>query len=155
MRTLFTHLRQTLQFWRRSWDGGDHWDPTGISPVERIAHSFHGAHTVLLVGKWSAQGQAHSRVTERYRWGTLHDPQEPRGAHTAEVKDIRPDREDPCGLFWAPKTGYRREVQVPPKNQHPDKSVAEFVAKLRRLTRDCKFKDHLDKAMRDRFVCGI
>ena len=41
------------------------------------------------------------------------------------------------------------------RNQHPDKSVAEFVAELRRLTRGCEFKDHLDEALRDRFVCGI
>ena len=41
------------------------------------------------------------------------------------------------------------------RNQHPDESVAEIVAELRQLTRDCKFKDHLDEALRDQFVCGI
>ena len=41
------------------------------------------------------------------------------------------------------------------RNQHPDESVAEFVAKLRWLTKDCEFKDHLDEALRDCFVCGI
>ena len=29
------------------------------------------------------------------------------------------------------------------------------MAELRQLTTDCEFKDHLDKALRDRFVCGI
>ena len=29
------------------------------------------------------------------------------------------------------------------------------MSELRRLTRECKFKGHLDEALRDRFVCGI
>ena len=30
-----------------------------------------------------------------------------------------------------------------------------FVAELRWLTKDCKFKYHLDEALRDRFVGGL
>ena len=41
------------------------------------------------------------------------------------------------------------------RNQHPDKLVAEFVAELRRLIRDCEFKDHMDEVLRDWSVCGI
>ena len=41
------------------------------------------------------------------------------------------------------------------RNQHPDELVAKFVGELRRLTRNCEFRDHLDEALRDRFVCGI
>ena len=67
--------------------------------MERIVHSFRGACTVLFVGKWSARGQARSRVTERYRRGNLRDPQEPPGTCLAEGKDIRPDSEDPCKPF--------------------------------------------------------
>ena len=33
--------------------------------------------------------------------------------------------------------------------------MAKFVAKLRRLTRDCEFKEHLDEASQDRFVGGL
>ena len=36
-----------------------------------------------------------------------------------------------------------------------DKSIAEYVAELHKLTLNCDFKDHLDKALRDRFVCGL
>ena len=41
------------------------------------------------------------------------------------------------------------------RNQHPDELVAELVAELGWLIRDCEFKDHMDEALRDRSVCGI
>ena len=41
------------------------------------------------------------------------------------------------------------------RNQRSDESVADFVAELRRLAKDCEFRDHLDEALRDRFVCGL
>ena len=34
-------------------------------------------------------------------------------------------------------------------------SVADFVAELRRLARNCQFGDFLDEALRDRLVCGL
>ena len=36
-----------------------------------------------------------------------------------------------------------------------DESIAEYVAELHKLTLNCDFKDHLDEALRDRFVCGL
>ena len=33
-------------------------------------------------------------------------------------------------------------------------SVQEFVARLRQLSRDCKFESFLDEMIRDRLVCG-
>ena len=33
--------------------------------------------------------------------------------------------------------------------------MAKFVAEFRQLTRDCEFKDHLDEALHDHFVCGL
>ena len=41
------------------------------------------------------------------------------------------------------------------RNQGAEESVAEYVAELRKLTLNCDFKDHLDEALRDRFVCGL
>lgn len=40
-------------------------------------------------------------------------------------------------------------------NQEADESVSDFVAKLRRLAKDCEFRDHLDEVLGDRFVCGL
>ena len=36
-----------------------------------------------------------------------------------------------------------------------DESIAEHVAELRKLTLNCDFKDYLDEALRDCFVCGL
>ena len=41
------------------------------------------------------------------------------------------------------------------REQRGDETIAEFDAALRRLATHCKFKDHLDDALRDRFVCGL
>ena len=41
------------------------------------------------------------------------------------------------------------------RNQAPEESVADFLAQLRRLATFCEFGDHLNEALRDRFVCGL
>ena len=41
------------------------------------------------------------------------------------------------------------------RNQHEGETVAQYLAKLRRLTQQCDFKDNLQEALRDRFVCGL
>ena len=33
--------------------------------------------------------------------------------------------------------------------------MAEFVAELRQLARDCEFKEHLDEVLHYRFVCEL
>ena len=41
------------------------------------------------------------------------------------------------------------------RNQQIGESIPDFVANLRRLAANCKFGQHLDEALRDRFVCGL
>ena len=41
------------------------------------------------------------------------------------------------------------------RNQGAEESVAEYVVELHKLTLNCDFKGHLDKALRDRFICGL
>ena len=41
------------------------------------------------------------------------------------------------------------------RNQAPDKSIAEYVAELRKLTTNCDFGDYLEEALRDHFVCRL
>ena len=41
------------------------------------------------------------------------------------------------------------------KVQSSEESVAKFVAELKRLAATCDFKDHLNEALRDHFVCGL
>ena len=41
------------------------------------------------------------------------------------------------------------------QDQDTNKSIAEYVAELRKLAAPCKFGDYLNEALRDRFVCGL
>lgn len=40
-------------------------------------------------------------------------------------------------------------------NQSVDQTIAEYIVELRKLASTCNFKQFLDEALRDRFVCGI
>ena len=41
------------------------------------------------------------------------------------------------------------------RDQSENESITEHLADLRKLTLSCDFKDFLDQAFRDRFVCGL
>ncbi|CDW60099.1 hypothetical protein TTRE_0000845201 [Trichuris trichiura] len=41
------------------------------------------------------------------------------------------------------------------RDQRPNESIADFVAALRRLSEHCNFGNAVDKALRNRLVCGI
>ena len=36
-----------------------------------------------------------------------------------------------------------------------EESITNFVVQLRKLATHCEFGDHLNEALRDRFVCGL
>ena len=41
------------------------------------------------------------------------------------------------------------------RDQASGKSIVEYLAELRRLATHCQFREYLDEALRDRFVCGL
>ena len=41
------------------------------------------------------------------------------------------------------------------RNQAMGESIADYDAAFRRLATHCKFGNHLEDALRNRFVCGI
>ena len=41
------------------------------------------------------------------------------------------------------------------RTQRSSESVAEYVTELKKMASSCEFCNHLDKALRDRFVCGL
>ena len=41
------------------------------------------------------------------------------------------------------------------RSQKAGESIAEFVAELHRLAAHCEFRDYLNEALRDWFVCGL
>ena len=41
------------------------------------------------------------------------------------------------------------------RNQHGRETVAQYLAELRKFSKQCDFKEHLEEALRDRLVCGL
>ena len=41
------------------------------------------------------------------------------------------------------------------RDQTGNETITEYLAELRKITLNCDFKDFLDQALRDRFVCGL
>ena len=41
------------------------------------------------------------------------------------------------------------------RDQHENESISDYVAELRKLTLNCNFREFLDEALQDRFVCGL
>jgi len=41
------------------------------------------------------------------------------------------------------------------RNQCDGKSVAQYIAELRKLSEHCEFRHYLDQALHDRLVCGL
>ena len=41
------------------------------------------------------------------------------------------------------------------RDQSENETITEYLAELRKLTLNCEFKDYLDQALKDRFVCGL
>ena len=41
------------------------------------------------------------------------------------------------------------------RDQAVGEEISDYVAELRKLTKDCEFEGYLEEALRDRFVCGL
>ena len=41
------------------------------------------------------------------------------------------------------------------RDQSENETITEYLAELRKLTLNCEFKDYLDQALKDHFVCGL
>ena len=41
------------------------------------------------------------------------------------------------------------------RNQKEGETIAQYLAELRKLSQHCEFADKVDKALRDRLVCGL
>ncbi|XP_065902234.1 uncharacterized protein [Dysidea avara] len=80
---------------------------------------------------------------------TLVAPESPRSKSFKTLADLLKDHYEPKPLVIAERFTFHR------RNQRREESVMQYLAELRRLATHCKFKDHLDEALRDRFVCGL
>ena len=56
---------------------------------------------------------------------------------------------DPKSIIIAERFKFHR------RNQREGKSIAQYIAELRKLSKHCDFREFLDQALRDRLVCGL
>jgi len=76
-------------------------------------------------------------------------PTKPAGKSFETLVEVMKDHLKPKPLVIAERFKFHR------RNQHEGETVAQYLAELRRLTQHCDFKDYLQEALRDRFVCGL
>ena len=79
----------------------------------------------------------------------LVTPSLPKDKSFVQLVDVLKKHYEPKPLVIAERFNFHRRAQ------QTGESVKEFAAELRRLTIHCDFGDHLDEALRDRFVCGL
>jgi len=80
---------------------------------------------------------------------TLVAPESPRSKEFKTLAELLKDHFQPKPLVIAERFTFHR------RNQQREESVMQYLAELRRLATHCEFKDYLDEALRDRFVCGL
>ena len=79
----------------------------------------------------------------------LLSPADPKDKTFDELVEVLKGRFEPKPLVIAERFHFHK------MNQVAGESVAQFIAKLRRLVRHCEFKTFLEEALRGRFVCGL
>ena len=79
----------------------------------------------------------------------LLSPAKPQEKSFAELTAELKKHFEPKKVIIAERFSFHR------RNQAPDKSIADYVAELRKLTINCDFDDYLEEALRDRFVCEL
>eukprot|EP00079_Xenopus_tropicalis_P035744 XP_017949515.1 PREDICTED: uncharacterized protein K02A2.6-like [Xenopus tropicalis] len=103
-----------------------------IPPEKHVAAllSVIGGKTYSLVRNLTAQEKASSKSFK-------------------EIVQIVQEHMSPKPLVIAERFRYHK------RNQQEGETVSEFAAQLRKLAEHCEFKDGLNDALRDRFVCGL
>ena len=79
----------------------------------------------------------------------LTTPTLPKDKSFTQLVEILKRHYEPKPLVIAERFNFHKRAQ------QMGESVRDFTAELRRLTIHCDFGDHLDEALRDRFVCGL
>ena len=76
-------------------------------------------------------------------------PQSPAGKTVKTLSEALIDHLKP----WSIITAERYKFYC--RDQLENETTTEYIAELRKLTLNCDFKDLLEQALRDRFVCGL
>ena len=105
---------------------------TGIKEEKHVAH--------LLTGLGD-----HTYATLK----NLVAPKAPKGCTLEKIKEALTKHFKPKPLVITERFNFHKRDQL------LSKPVNEFIIQLRRLARTCDFDTFLDKALRDRLVCGL
>ena len=76
-------------------------------------------------------------------------PAAPKDKSLEEVLEVLKAHYEPKPIVIAERFHFHRQHQL------PGESIAKFIAELRRLSLHCEFREYLEEALRDRFVCGL
>ena len=76
-------------------------------------------------------------------------PTKPADTEYADLVKVMKDHLKPKPIVIAERFKFHR------RDQQDEENVAQYFAELRRLTEQCDFKEYLEEALRDRFVCGL
>ena len=76
-------------------------------------------------------------------------PTKPADTAYADLVKVMKDHFKPKPIVIAERFKFHRW------DQQDEDNVAQYLAELRRLTEQCDFKEYLEEALRDRFVCGL
>ena len=80
---------------------------------------------------------------------SLVTPESPKDKTLEQLVEVLTKHFEPKPLVIAERFNFHR------RSQRTGESAKNFAAELRRLTIHCEFGDHLNEALRDRFVCGL
>jgi len=80
---------------------------------------------------------------------SLLAPEAPASKKYDELVAVLGDHLNPKPLVIAERFKFHHH------NQREGKTVAQYMATLRKLTERCEFRDYLEEALRDRLVCGL
>lgn len=79
----------------------------------------------------------------------LASPKKPSELTYTAAKEILRNHLQPAPSLLAERYRFRQ------RRQRGDENAGDYVAELKKLARNCKFKDGLEDNLRDQFVCGL
>ena len=113
---------------------------------------------ILLCGK---QYPGWCRMTEKGTFshtagtGNLREIERSSKSHTNQWAYTRRDKRHLEGHYRPQTIEIAKRFKFFKKSQVKSESATEFMAASRRLAKTCNFKQYLELAIRDQFVCGL
>ena len=132
------------------------WENSRVPAGARVDRGVPGANRPLLRSQQYQRGEKGGRVAHSYRGKNytllrnLLAPTQLSDLPLQQLKDALQKHFEPKRVVIAERSHFYR------RDQAPGESLADFMAKLRRLSTHCRFRENqLEEALCDRLVCGL